>query len=113
MRIAVACDGLEVATYFVQSTNYMCYTVDRGIIVDSRNMPAFDQPLDKFIELMKSIQMDTLIVGRIEYDMATAFCHNGIEIVAGAEGRALDVVRSYVSNTLSGISEHCLVGDVD
>ena len=107
MKIAVACAGLNVAPYFSQCSNYMCYTVDRGIIVGSQNMPALDQPLEQLIELLRTIGMDTLIVGRIEYDMASKLCISGIEVVAGAEGTALDVAKAYVNRTLSGVSDPC------
>ena len=107
MKIAVACNGLDVAPFFSQCSNYMCYTVDRGIIVGCQNMPALDQPLEQLIELLRAIGMDTLIVGRIEYDMASSLCISGIEVVAGAEGEALDVARAYVARTLSGVSDPC------
>ena len=109
MRIAVACQGLTVAPYFVQSTGYMCYNVDRGIISDSRNMPAFDQGADKFVELLKSLEIDVLIVGLIEQTMASILCRSGIEVVAGAKGDALDVAKSYVSNTLTGVRSVCSI----
>ena len=113
MRVAVACQGLNVAPYFVQCTNYTVYTVNRGIITDSRTMPALDQPINKFVELLKSINIDALIVGLIEYDMAAVLCRNNIEIVAGAEGSALDVAKAYFSNTLTGVQEVCAIGDFD
>ena len=109
MRVAVACQGLNVAPYFVQCTGYTVYTVNRGIITDSRNMPALDQPIDKLVELLKSIDIDAIIVGLIEYDMAAVLCRNGIEVVAGAEGSTLDVAKAYVSNTLAGVEEVCSI----
>ena len=89
----------------------MCYNVDRGIISDSRNMPALDQSMDKFVELLKSLEIDVLIVGLIEQGMASVLCRNGIEVVAGAEGNALNVAKAYVSNTLTGVSEVCSIGN--
>ena len=109
MRIAVACQGLEVAPYFVQCTGYTCYNVERGIISDSQNMPALDQPLDKLVALLKSIGIDVLVVGLIEYDMASVLCRNGIEVIAGAKGNALDAAKAYVSKTLAGVSEVCAI----
>ena len=109
MKVAVACQGLTVAPYFVQCTGYTVYTVDRGIITDSRSIPAPDQPIEKLVDMLKSIGIDTLIVGRIVYDMASVLCRNGIEVVAGAEGSALDVAKAYVSNTLAGVEEVCSI----
>lgn len=109
MNIAVACKGLEVAPYFTQSTNYMCYAVERGIITGSKNIPAFDQSLESFIELLHSIEIDTLIMGRIEYGMASRMCRSGIEVVAGAEGESIEVAKAYLSRTLAGTSEPCSI----
>ena len=113
MKIAVACQGLTVAQYFVQCTDYMCYSVDRGIITGSRNMQAIDQPMEKLIDLLKSIGIDVLIVGLIEYGMASILCRNGIEVVAGAEGNALDVAKAYVSDTLTGVHDVCSIGNIE
>ena len=111
MRIAVACAGLSVAPYFAQRTNYMCYTVDRGIVADGKNVPALEKPT-ALPELLTALEVDTIIVGRIEYDIASSLCHSGIEVVAGAEGEALDVVRAYLTKTLSGVDEPCIVDNL-
>lgn len=111
MRIAVACAGLDVAPYFAQRTNYMCYNVERGIVAEGKNIPILDNTTMKLASLMKSLEVDTVIVGRIEYDIASSLCRSGIEVVAGAEGSALDVVRSYLTKTLSGIVEPCSIAD--
>ena len=112
MRIAVACAGLDVAPYFAQRTNYMCYTVERGIIADGKNIPILDNATMKLASLMKSLEIDTVIVGRIEYDIASSLCRAGIEVVAGAEGSALDVARAYLTKTLAGVVEPCAIGDI-
>ena len=112
MRIAVACAGLEVAPYFAQRTNYMCYTIERGIVADGQNVPTLEKSTQKLAELLKALEVDTVIVGRIEYDTASSLCRAGIEVVAGAEGEALDVVRAYLTKTLSGVDEPCAVGDL-
>ena len=39
MRIAVASQGLDVASKVLRCASYMCYRVDRGMIVDCQNMP--------------------------------------------------------------------------
>lgn len=109
MKIAVACDGLMVAKYFVQSTGFMCYTVERGIIVDCKNMPILDQPMESIVQVLSKIGVDTLITDMIEASMADEFCKVGIEVVARAEGEASDVVRAYVTHTLSDTSLPCIV----
>lgn len=108
MKVAVACRGLEVAPYFLQATDFMCYNVDRGIITGSRNLSSADFPAEKYEDLLHLLGADTVIVGFIEYNLANRLCKSGIEVVAGATGSACDVVRAYVSHTLSGVSQPCL-----
>ena len=90
----------------------MCYTVERGIVADGQNVPALEKPTMSLPELLKALEVDSIIVGRIEYDIASSLCHSGIEVVAGAEGEALDVVRAYLTKTLSGVDEPCIVDDL-
>ena len=40
-------------------------------------------------------------------DMANAFCHAGIEVVAGAAGSVRRVAESYLNHTLIGTEELC------
>ncbi len=97
MRIAVACDGLSVAPFFVQTTSYMFYTVKQGVIVDSRNLPAFDKTLRELADLLKSLEVDVLVVGSIEPEMAAVIRDAGIELAEGASGEPLTAARACVS----------------
>ena len=97
MRIAVASEGLEVAPRFRQCASYMCYRVDRGIIVECQNLPNPGLAAPKLVALLVEMGVDTLIVGAIDYDVANVFCHAGIEVIAGAHGSAREVVQAYPS----------------
>ena len=107
MRIAVASEGLEVAPRFRQCASYMCYRVDRGIIVECQNLPNPGLAAPKLVALLVEMGVDTLIVGAIDYDVANVFCHAGIEVIAGAHGSAREVVQAYLTRTLTGVDELC------
>lgn len=111
MRIAVASEGLEVSPYFGQCASYMCYTVERGVIVECQNMPNPRIPLVELVRLLHELDVRTLIVGRIEYDAADLLCHSDIEVVAGAKGSAREVVQAYLTRTLIGVDELCHLSD--
>ncbi|HIS39679.1 MAG TPA: hypothetical protein IAC12_02385 [Candidatus Aphodovivens avistercoris] len=111
MRIAVASDGLDVASYFGAASSFMCYTVTRGIITECQNLPNPHLAIDGLIKLFHEVGVDILIVGRIEYDVANVLCHGGIEVVAGAQGNAADVARAYLSKTLTGVEAVCHLDD--
>lgn len=111
MVVAVSCDGLSIAPFFTQTTSFMVYTVERGIITDCKNLPA--QGLDEagLKELLQAINADTLIVGHIDCALAGSMCHQGIEVIADAEGAALDVVKAYLSKSLTGVLDACFLCD--
>lgn len=111
MRIAVASEGLEVAPRFGQTTSYMCYTVDCGIIVECQNLPNPSIPVDKLITLFHEMEVDALIVGIIDYDIACLFCQESIEIIAKAEGSARTAAQRYLTRTLAGTDEMCHMAD--
>lgn len=111
MRIAVASEGLDVAPFFSATKSYMCYTVKRGIITDCQNMPNPKLSLEDLVALFLELGIDVLIVGRIEYAIASRLCRAGVEVVAGANGHAADVARSYLTKTLTGVEEVCHISD--
>lgn len=111
MRIAVASEGLDVAPLFRSTVSFMCYTVKRGIITECQNMPNPKLPIDELVELFEELEIDVVIVGRIEYEFANRLCRAGIEVVAGACGNAADVARGYLTKTLTGVEEVCHISD--
>lgn len=113
MRIAVASEGLGVAPRFRQCASYMCYTVDRGVIVECQNLPNPGLAAQKLAPLLSEMGVDVLIVDAIDYDVANVFCHAGIEVIAGAHGSALKVTQSYLTRTLTGVDELCHLDDWD
>ncbi|MBC2890594.1 NifB/NifX family molybdenum-iron cluster-binding protein [Gordonibacter massiliensis (ex Traore et al. 2017)] len=111
MRIAVASEGLGVAPRFSQCSSYMCYTVDRGVIVECQNMPNPGMSTAKLVTLFSEMGVDTIIVDAIDYDVANVFCHAGIEVIASAHGSAREVAQAYLTRTLTGVDELCHLGD--
>lgn len=107
MRIAVACEGLDVASNFSHCSSFMCYTVNRGIITECQNMPNLGLSVGKLVPLLAELGIATLIVGCIEYDSACVFCDADIEIVAGVKGSAREVTEAYLAQTLIGTDELC------
>lgn len=105
MRIAVACDGLVIAPYFVQCTGYMVYTVQYGRVVESRNLPALDQPISLLANVLLSLEIDTLIVGRIDEEMAAMLSSAGLEVVANAQDDPLVAVQDYLSRIFSAVED--------
>lgn len=107
MKIAVACLGLGVAPHAAQCESFMCYTVEKGIIRDCRNLPNMGITSEEAVALIKNIGFDVVISGGIDMDTANELCRMGVEVVAGVEGSPREVVEAYVGRTLMGAVELC------
>lgn len=92
----------------------MCYTVDKGVITDCRNLPNMGVTSHEAAQLISGLKFDAIITRGIDMDMAEELCSSGVEVVAGVEGTSREVVESYVTETLLGAVSLCHVhGDED
>ena len=107
MKIIVACEGLGVSPHAVHCASFMCYTVERGIIADCRNLPNPGLSAEDTAQMFIDLGVGTIITGGIDYDFANMLCHAGIEVVAGVEGSAREVLEAYINHTLIGADELC------
>lgn len=85
----------------------MCYTLDKGILVDCRNLPNMSVDSHETAALIISLGFDALITYGIDMDMAEELCSAGVEVVAGAQGTAREVVEAYNNCTLMGATPLC------
>ena len=97
MRIAVASQGLDVASKVLRCASYMCYRVDRGMIVDCQNMPNLSLPPAQLATLMKDLGVTVMLAQTVE--------QAGIEVEAGSTGTASGAARTYLAHTLAGRDE--------
>lgn len=111
MRVAVACDGLVASSHAARCDSFMCYTIERGIIVDCRNLPNSGITSHEAARLIIDLGFDAIISGGIDMDMANELCGAGVEVVAGVAGTAREVVESYISHTLMGAVSFCHMHD--
>ena len=94
MRIAVACQGLDVAPRFARSSSFMCYRVDRGMFADCQNMPNLSFPPAQLAQVLKDLDVSVMIVNRIDPTSETALKAAGIEVQAGYTGTASAAART-------------------
>ena len=108
MRIAVASEGLEVSPHAGHCSKlHVLYRQPRRHhgMPEPSETPA--SPGATMAELFQDVGVDVLVCGGIDMDMANAFCHAGIEVVAGAAGSVRRVAESYLNHTLIGTEELC------
>lgn len=103
MKVAIACNGDSVASQTAQCEGLMCYTIERGIITDARNLPNINPTETDLLSVIQRIGFDTLITGAIDERVAHQLCDAGIEVVAGAAGSTREAVDAYLAHTLMGL----------
>lgn len=111
MKIAVACDDLNVSSHAALCTSFMCYTVDRGVITDCRNLPNPGLPCNEAAQMLVGLGINTIIAGGIDMDFANCCCYAGVEVVAGVRGTAREVADNYINHTLIGAAELCHISE--
>lgn len=113
MKIAVACDGLSTSAHAAQCDSFMCYTIERGIITDCRNLPNMGITSHDAAKVIIDLGFDAIISGGIDMDMANELCTAGVEVVAGVHGTAREVVEAHINHTLMGAVALCHIHEQD
>ena len=93
MRIAVASEGLDVSSHFSCCTNFNYYKM-----VDSRNLPSQGHLCGSQANFLRQIDVKILICGAISKKEIESMENAGIKVVAGASGRAFEVVEKYLKD---------------
>ena len=96
MRYAVACNGLEIASRFVECTSYMCYTVLRGVVVGGHNIPLLDRSFENLPSFFREIEADVIVAGSISDDVRSMLESRGFTVIANESGDPLTVVQSHL-----------------
>ena len=107
MKVAVACNGMNVSPFAAQCESFTCYTVNKGVISDCRNLPNMGITGAEAAKLINDLGFEILITNGIDVDMANLLCECGVEVVAGVQGTAREAVERYISSTLMGAIELC------
>ncbi|WP_419064283.1 NifB/NifX family molybdenum-iron cluster-binding protein [Ellagibacter isourolithinifaciens] len=77
------------------------------MIDDCSNLPNPGLSAEDTAQMFIDLGVSTIITGGIDYDFANMLCHAGIEVVAGVEGSAREVLEAYINHTLIGADELC------
>ena len=102
MRIAVACDGLNVAPLMTRCESFTCYTVDHGIIVSCCNVPNMGVTVQESIDILKQIDVEVLIAQSFSTELEQALETAGINCMATSELLPRNASAAYLRATLMG-----------
>ena len=102
MRIAVACDGLNVAAQASGCASFTCYAVNHGIISGCCNVPNMGITIFESVETLCQIDTDVLIAGSFDEDIRAALAAAGIEPAVTALAAPQEAADAYLHATLMG-----------
>lgn len=80
----------------------MCYTIDRGVIVDARNLPNLTTTPEEIASLFENLGFDVFIAGDMTSRLRKALESVQIEPIADVYGSAREVVDNYLNNAILG-----------
>ena len=107
MKIAVTYENGEVFQHFGKTQNFKIYDVEDNRVVSTLVVDSEGQGHGALAGVLANKGIDLLICGGIGEGARQALADAGIEIVAGAEGKADDAVEEYLAGTLKGSDENC------
>ncbi len=97
MKIAVACQGLDVAEHLPSATNFTCYFTESFKIVSVQNLPIINSSVDEWAEALANIGIDILLVNKADDFTLQLFTSRGIEVFSSFTGTAKEAVQSFLS----------------
>lgn len=100
MRIAVTYENGEVFQHFGHTERFQVYDVENGKIILKTLVNADGSGHGALAELLKRIQVDTLICGGIGGGARRALDEAGIRLYPGVSGDADRTVEALLSGTL-------------
>ena len=107
MKIAVTYENGEVFQHFGKTQNFKIYDVEDNRVVSTLVVDSEGQGHGALAGVLANKGIDLLICGGIGEGARQALADAGIEVVAGAEGKADDAVEEYLAGTLKGSDENC------
>ena len=96
MKIAVACDGLDIAAAAATCSSFACYTTQSGVVTGCSNVPNMGLTPRERASILQQMGVDALIARQFTPEGLAALDEAGIEAVIS---NAADL---YLYRTLMG-----------
>lgn len=101
MRIAVTYENEEVFQHFGHTERFKVYDVENGKVVLSTLVNTNGSGHGALADILKKINVDTLICGGIGGGAKLALAEAGIKLYGGVSGNADQAVKAFLDNQLS------------
>lgn len=107
MRIAVAYQNEEVFGHFGKTEQFKLYDVEDNRVVSTIVIDTNCQGHEALADVLANEKIDVVICGGIGQGARDALAAKGIQVCAGAEGKADAAVGNYLDGILTGSAETC------
>ncbi|MEC4272567.1 NifB/NifX family molybdenum-iron cluster-binding protein [Adlercreutzia sp. R25] len=102
MKIAVACDGLVIASQAATCSSFTCYGVENGVITSCSNVPNMGLTPHERASILKQMGVDALIAHQFTPEGLAALDEIGIEPVLFGDSTPREAADAYLNRTLMG-----------
>ena len=99
MKIAVACDGLDIAVTAATCSSFACYTAQSGVVTGCSNVPI--TPRER-ASILQQMGVDALIARQFSPEGLAALDEAGIEAVLSNAASPREAADLYLYRTLMG-----------
>lgn len=106
-RIAVAADGVQVATHFGRCPTFRVYETSDGTVQSVLDTPNPGHEAGSPPDHLAALGATVAIVGGIGSGAIDRLRGHGIDVVAGVSGSSDDAVRDFLTGCLSDGGAHC------
>lgn len=107
MKIAIAAENKQVTQHFGHCEGFIIYEVNEGK-VDGENFIPNPGHRPGFLPVfLKEQNVDVIIAGGMGEMAQQLFIENGIDVIVGASGDAVDVINKYIQNELKSTGSVC------
>ncbi len=120
MKIAVACDGLVIASQAATCSSFTCYGVENGVIISCSNVPNMGLTPHERASILKQMGVDALIARQFTPEGLAALGEVGIDPVRSDASAPREAADAYLNRTLmgdEGLSEESIkeepLGEID
>ena len=107
MRIAVTYDNGDIFQHFGHTEEFKIYEVQDGKVISSEIIGSNGTGHGALAGLLNSNAIDVLICGGIGGGAVSALSEKGIELCAGASGKADEAVEAYLRGELTNTGANC------
>lgn len=102
MKIAVACDGLNIAAKAATCTSFACYTIEAGVVTGCSNVPNMALTASERAAIMQQMGVSTLLAHTFSEEGLAALADASIDAIATEMASPREAVDAYLHVTLMG-----------